>query len=242
MTDLPLVSVVIPTHNRFKYLLEAVKSVREQTYPQDRLEIIIVNDASTEPAYYEPCEALKGCTVVHLGRGSLEACGIPGAGYVRNKGFDLATGEYIALLDDDDLWFPDKLKIQIDAMIADNASACSTEAFCGTRDGKNNKLFLMDDGYDYTIYIFRKYEKIHLLDVSPDSIHFVLPRILTREHILTNNVVITSSMVFKRDLIGKIGKMPHLAIGKEDFYFWLSMTKIVDILFIATPLVYYDNN
>ena len=46
----PLVSVVIPTYNRFEYLLDAIKSVQNQTY--SNVEIIVVNDCSTQEQYY----------------------------------------------------------------------------------------------------------------------------------------------------------------------------------------------
>ena len=46
-----IVSVIIPTFNRFKYLLNTIKSVKEQTY--NNIEIIVVNDCSTEKEYYE---------------------------------------------------------------------------------------------------------------------------------------------------------------------------------------------
>ena len=46
----PLVSVVIPTYNRFEYLLDAIQSVKNQTY--SNIEIIVVNDCSTQEQYY----------------------------------------------------------------------------------------------------------------------------------------------------------------------------------------------
>jgi glycosyltransferase involved in cell wall biosynthesis len=58
------VSVVIPTYNRFKYALNAIKSVKEQTYAN--IEIIVVNDRSTQDEYYEYEWETNGVTMLHL--------------------------------------------------------------------------------------------------------------------------------------------------------------------------------
>jgi len=60
--EIPLVSVIIPTYNRFNYLLNAINSVKDQTY--NNIEIIVVNDCSTESEYYK--NDFPGCKVIHL--------------------------------------------------------------------------------------------------------------------------------------------------------------------------------
>ena len=59
-----LVSVVIPTFNRFKYLLNTIESVKKQTY--SNIEIIVVNDFSTEREYYEYDWKENGINIIHL--------------------------------------------------------------------------------------------------------------------------------------------------------------------------------
>lgn len=91
----PLASVVIPAYNCADYVAEAVQSVLDQAYPER--EIIVVNDGSTDGTL----EALHGfgnaIRVVDQ-----ENTGPAGA---RNAGLRAATGDYVALLDADDLWF-----------------------------------------------------------------------------------------------------------------------------------------
>ena len=111
------VSVVIPTFNRFKSLLRAIGSVKKQTY--DNIEIIVVNDRSTQREYYE--YDFPGVTIVHLDKGAIERHGRPMPGcYPRNVGLKIATGKYIAFLDDDDLWLSHKIQFQIAAMKINN--------------------------------------------------------------------------------------------------------------------------
>jgi len=97
------ISVVIPFYNREQYIDEAIKSVRAQTLQP--LEIIIVNDGSGERArrYLERFEGI--CRIVALPENA-------GASEARNAGMRAARGRFIAFLDDDDIWLPQKLEVQ----------------------------------------------------------------------------------------------------------------------------------
>ncbi len=97
-----LVSVVIPTYNRAKLLLEALESVFHQTY--DRFEVIVVDDGSTDGT----SSVVSGPNLVYL---SVVHTGLPGL--LRNIGIRRSQGAYIAFLDSDDLWEPTKLARQV---------------------------------------------------------------------------------------------------------------------------------
>ena len=96
-----LVSVIIPTYNRARFLKEALESVLAQTYRP--LEIIVVDDGSTD----ETPRVVTAFSVRHV-RG-------PRRGVVaaRNRGILLARGEFLAFLDSDDLWLPEKISRQV---------------------------------------------------------------------------------------------------------------------------------
>lgn len=103
----PLVSVVIPTYDRPNLLERAVESVAGQTY--DPIELVVIDGPSDIPA----AETLEGFqqdfeVVRHERHESLR-----GVSAARNVGLELATGEYIAFLDDDDYWMEDKVATQV---------------------------------------------------------------------------------------------------------------------------------
>src|SRR5262245_13613113 len=98
----PLVSVIIPCYNREKLVGETIESVLNQTY--QNFEVIVVNDGSTDGTE----EAIKRYTSdvrIHYLKHEVNK-GIPTA---RNTGIKHAQGEYVAFLDSDDLFLPDKL-------------------------------------------------------------------------------------------------------------------------------------
>ena len=103
----PTVTVVIPTHNRKELLRYALMSALRQEGVA--LEVIVVDDGSSDGT----AEMLAALTdrrvrVVH----HETAQGVSAA---RNRGIEEARGEWIAFLDDDDLWAPDKLRLQLES-------------------------------------------------------------------------------------------------------------------------------
>lgn len=104
-----LVSVIIPTRNRCNLLDSAIKSVMEQEYPF--IEIIIVNDNSNDGtiSYLEQYQYLDNIIIITLNKSV-------GGAEARNIGIKKAKGYYIAFLDDDDVWHPNKISRQIDIL------------------------------------------------------------------------------------------------------------------------------
>ncbi len=107
------VSIVCPIYNAEKYLEETVHSVRGQTYPH--WELLLVLDAqSTDQSQAIAQKWSQKDNRIHL----LESEAHRGVAHNRNHGIQKATGDFIAFLDADDLWLPQKLEKQISFMIA----------------------------------------------------------------------------------------------------------------------------
>ena len=100
------VSVIIPTHNYGRFLRAAIESVRAQTMGD--LEIIVVDDGSTD----ETREVLAAIDEPRMRVFRFDTA--QGVSVARNTGIENAHGEYIAFLDADDLWVPEKLALQLD--------------------------------------------------------------------------------------------------------------------------------
>lgn len=107
--DSPLVSVVIPTYNGACFLAQTIESVLAQTYPN--VEVLVVDDGSTDATW--AITAGYGPRVRYVRQTNA------GTAAARNRGVAEACGEYIALLDHDDLWLPHKLERQMPAFADD---------------------------------------------------------------------------------------------------------------------------
>jgi glycosyltransferase involved in cell wall biosynthesis len=111
------ISCIIPTHARPEYLSESIRSVLDQTVGT-RLELIVVDDLGDEATKWVVTAAAQDAAIpiryaTRSGRGSASAS--------RNLGADLAKGEYLAFLDDDDLWKPNFLAEALELLSARNA-------------------------------------------------------------------------------------------------------------------------
>ena len=102
----PLVSAVIPTYNRRDDVLIAVRTVVEQTYPAESLEIIVVDDGGGD----DTAEALDRAFPDRVRYLKKPNGGVSSA---RNLGMKASRGEYLALLDSDDEWRPTKIEKQV---------------------------------------------------------------------------------------------------------------------------------
>lgn len=105
---MPIVSVVIPTRNRAELLTRAIKSVLAQSFSD--WELVVIDDASTDHTQ----NVLIGYATADS-RIKIRRCSVPnGAAAARNIGIEAARGDYVAFLDDDDEWLPDKLERQLE--------------------------------------------------------------------------------------------------------------------------------
>jgi glycosyltransferase involved in cell wall biosynthesis len=125
---MPLVSVVVPTHNRPEMLAEALASVRAQTFAD--CEIIVVSNGESAEMRDASCKV----TIAHRGRHfTLDEGNLPAA---RNFAIARAAGEWIAFLDDDDVWLPRKLERQLGAARATGADMIACDCICFFPDSR----------------------------------------------------------------------------------------------------------
>jgi glycosyltransferase involved in cell wall biosynthesis len=227
------VSVIIPTYNRFKYLLNAIKTVKEQTY--SNIEIIVVNDSSLEREYYEYDWKENGIIIIHLKENSKKKINYACAGFVRNKGIEISSGKYIAFCDDDDSWFPQKIELQIKAMKETGCKMSSTDGLIGNAIYDPTNIYKKYNAE----YYYRTLQSIYR-NKGSDLLHNGFPRIWTLEFLKIHNCIICSSVVIEKDILDKIGNMNNLKNGQEDYDCWLRALAYTDSIYVEDICFYYD--
>ena len=106
----PLISIITPNYNCARFIAQTIESVLAQTYTN--WEMLIVDDCSTDGSYEIAREYAEKDSRIKVFRNEKNS----GAAVSRNIALDNASGEYIAFLDSDDLWLPEKLQTQLNFM------------------------------------------------------------------------------------------------------------------------------
>lgn len=230
----PLVSVVIPTYNRFEYLLDAIKSVQNQTY--SNIEIIVVNDCSTQEQYYS-FDFGSSVKIYHLPQNSKKIFGHPSGGYVRNYGCQMASGKYIAFLDDDDIFLKNKIKDQVGMMEYLDLSFCCTNGYIGNGKYQSEKRYdkFLEHNHKNVIKKFRRRNSEHLIVPK-------YPSVFTRKIIDIHNLIVTSSVMVNRQMFFEIGMFRNLPNGVEDYDAWKRILDRYKCYYLSSPCFYYNNS
>jgi glycosyltransferase involved in cell wall biosynthesis len=193
-----MVSVVMPVYNRVSWAVEALQSVLEQTYTN--FEVVVVDDGSTE----DPSPLRMEDERIRYVR---QENGGPAA--ARNLGLSLARGRYVAFLDADDLFMPDKLEKQVARMEQRPDVAISHTSYQRVdREGK----------YAGDIRSGRYSGRVY-------------PRIYTDSH----NIA-TPTVMVRRDALDETLRFIESARYGQDVLFWIGLTKKSELLGIDEPL------
>ena len=188
-----LISVIIPTYNCAPYLSETVKSVQQQTYTQ--IEIIIVNDGSTDSTL-EVAQSLAKNDV----RIKVLSQANSKQGKTRNAGVAAASGHYIAFLDGDDIWLPNKLELQMEALVKQGVDLVYSDGFICL----NNDLTMRE----YTFEIIQK-----IFDRSDIELFY-------QQNQMPTSTVLCSKSAF--EAAGRFDEEPEVQ-NCEDYLLWVRM-------------------
>ncbi|MEZ8880303.1 glycosyltransferase family 2 protein [Vibrio lentus] len=193
------VSIIIPTYNCLDYLPKAIGSVLKQTH-QD-VELIIIDDNSNDgtSTYLALIDDERIITLSTLGVGAPQA---------RNLGIEKATGEYIAFLDADDFWFPEKIERQLEFH----------QRYPGLAMSFTNYEHLTED-YQVIIDCFSYWSQFQDQDELFINIESPL------EFIIENNVIGTSTVMVKADVFSQTNSFDADIKYGEDWELWLRMSE-----------------
>lgn len=213
----PLVSVIIPTYKRPKFLLETLESVFNQTYPN--IEVIVVDDNEENSQYQKETEnklndLIKANRIQYI-KHKVNKNGSA----ARNTGLRYSKGQYINFLDDDDFLLPQKIELQVNKLLSTSDEYGAT--YC-------NRINV------YLNIITKKIVKRNTTSILDGNIY--------KEYLLSKCEFGTSNILFKRECIEKLNGFDETYIRHQDIEL---MTRFFakEYLILCTsqiPLVIYD--
>jgi glycosyltransferase involved in cell wall biosynthesis len=203
------VSAVVPVFNRADCIGRCLDSIAAQTYPVD--EIIVVDDASTDRTVAEVRNWMRRHStklrLVHQAKNL-------GGSAARNAGIKAATSEWIAFLDSDDLWHPEKIAKQILAL--EQADDVTAMVYVGMR-------FFDDQG--------------HITYTMAPTLHGDLSNALYGQNLLCSS----SSFMVRRDLLDRVGGFDEDQPSCQDWDLWLRLSREAHFVAVPEILVDYDD-
>jgi len=202
---MPIVSVIIPTHNRNGFLQSAIESVLNQTF--QAFEIIVVDDASIDDVQ-SIVQGFHDRRIKYI-RHEINK----GEAGARNTGIMHSKGEFIAFLDDDDIWFPDKLELQMNVL-------------------ENSHTHV---GGIYSGFIAMECDKQISHTWIPTSKGDIYQDLLVK-----NTIGTPSTLLIKRACIETAGVFDENLFYNVDHDFYLRIAKHFHFEYIAKPLVQYN--
>jgi glycosyltransferase involved in cell wall biosynthesis len=195
----PLISVIIPTYNRGWIIKEAIDSVLAQEYIN--YELIVVDDGSTDDTHDILNSYQKNFLVLRQNNKGVSAA--------RNRGFAAASGRFIAFLDSDDTWLPQKLSRQVDFFQSNpDALICQTE-----------EIWIRNN-----------------VRVNPKKRH-KKPSGMIFEPSLSLCLVSPSAVMIKKNLFEEVGIFDETLPACEDYDLWLRVSCRHPVHLIDTPLI-----
>jgi glycosyltransferase involved in cell wall biosynthesis len=198
-----MVSVVIPTWNRVRFVREAISSVTAQSFAD--WELIVVDDGSTD----ETLETLGKLQDLRIRLIATPHSG--SAATARNRGIEAARGKWIAFLDSDDLWTPEKLQVQLDALAQAGAGWCYCDYCLIDEQGKDDPLARSG---------FRPFNG----------------RII-EQLLLEQTAACINTLLIRRDLVEQVGRFDETLAYYEDMDFELRLAAAADAVAVDKPLV-----
>jgi glycosyltransferase involved in cell wall biosynthesis len=202
MSDAPLVSAVVPTLDRPQLVERAVESIDAQEY--SNVEIIVVDDSTydgQQPPSFEDIDA--NLEYIH----SENPAGLSSA---RNRGIREASGKFVAFLDDDDVWEPDKTAKQVKTLQAKRANLCTSWRYMV---GSNGAV-----------------ESVAGTDVEGNVVRKLLCR---------NVVGPPSGVLVSRHVLDDVGEFDEDFGLWEDREWYLRVAQEYDIVSVHEPLLRY---
>jgi glycosyltransferase involved in cell wall biosynthesis len=200
---MPTLSVIVPAYNAERTILETIASVQQQIFSD--FEVIVINDGSTDGTL----ERLNTVKDPRLKVFSYENGGVSVA---RNRGMTHATGEFIAFLDADDLWTPDKLELQLSALQQNPEAGVA---------------------YSWTRFIDERGESFH------DGKQLLFEGNVYAELLIDNFLASGSNPLVRREAVESVGEFDPALAPCEDWDYYLRLAVRWPFVLVPKPQILY---
>ena len=200
---MPTISVIVPAYNAERTILETITSVLQQTFSD--FELIVINDGSTD----RTLELLNSENDPRLKVFSYPNGGVSVA---RNRGITQARGEFIAVLDADDVWTPDKLELQVAALQQHpEAGVAYSWAYYMDEEGKS---------------------------IQPSEPVYFAGNVYAQ--LLVNDFVVScSNCLIRRQAVESVGEFDPAVAGAADWDYWLRLALHWSFVVVPKHQVFY---
>lgn len=217
-----LVSIIIPSYNRYEFLINCIRSCLNQTYLH--IEIIVVDDCSTDERYRNGIlETFPKTTVLHLPINQRKKYNVLSAqGMTRQEGINIAKGKWIAFLDDDDFLLENKIETQLKYMKTYGYLFSSTNMYTITHNS------ISDEKLDFSI------KELYFNNKGDFVCSF------SKYNIIKSNDICNSTVMIHRSIIEKTGDFKPEPY--EDLEYWKRALQYTNSLYINIPLTYYTSD
>lgn len=214
MSGQPLISVIIPCYNASNYITSSIRSVLNQNWP--RLEIVVVDDGSNDDSVKVVSENFPFVKLIKQSNQGVAAA--------RNNGISQSNGEWIAFLDADDIWLPEKLNQQWTLLRANPEVrlSCTSWQMWQSLDQEPSAEFV------------KQVNSMPMNQLSGSG-----PSGWIYPDLLAACVVWTSTVLAHRSAFDEVGVFDTtLRIG-EDYDLWMRISRVTQILRLPQPFALY---
>lgn len=216
MSD-PVVSVIMPVYNSQDFLREAIDSVLNQRYAGE-FQIVAVDDGSDDQSV-DILRSYGDAVEVYEQENA-------GSAVARNLGMQCARGEFVAFLDADDVWHPDKTRLQIEHLLANPDIGLVYASLMFARPSEYDQIakFLLSD-------VAAK--KIGIVEDSSGWVY---------AEFLKESLLQTSSVIMRRSLVDAVGEFDVKLRKGQDYDYWIRATRETEFRKLEPRLSVYRLN
>lgn len=212
----PRVSIVAPCYNHEKYVADAIASVARQTYPN--LELVVIDDGSRDGSVAAVRTALADFPfpnrLIHREN--------RGAHATLNEAIDLAAGQYIGIINTDDLYRPGRVELMVRSLLAG-----------GARWGFSNLAYLSDDGNPIA---YGDLSRVDVLMKYHDGLY--RRKTVSEDFLIHNTAVTTGNLFFEKTLWRELGGFADYRYN-HDWAFCLAAILVAEPVYLDEPTYAY---